>query len=81
VNEQYVLTPDGAAVLRVAAENWDRAQQAREQVTREGLTVEGHRNPACDIERQAYSLFLRAMRQLGLDIVPPGGKLGRPGGS
>ena len=53
VNEQYVLTPDGAAVLRVAAENWDRAQQAREQVTREGLTVEGHRNPACDIERQA----------------------------
>ena len=80
VNAEYVLTPDGALILQVAAENWDRAQMAREQVTREGLTLEGRRHPACDVEKVAYGLFLRAMRQLALDVVPPG-KVGRPGGS
>jgi len=81
VNAEYVLTPDGAAILQVALENWDRAQQAREQVSREGLTPEGRRHPGCDVERQAYGLFLRAMRQLALDIIPPSSKRGRPGGS
>jgi phage terminase small subunit len=81
VTEDYELTPDAAMILRTACENWDRAQQAREAVAQHGLLIEGRRNPACDIEKVAYGLFLRAMRQLGLDVIPPGSlPVGRPAG-
>jgi len=79
VATEYELTPDALMLLRVALENWDRAQQARELVTRKGLVLNGRRNPAVDIEKQCYSLFMRAMRQLGLDIEEPG-PIGRPSG-
>ena len=81
VDEEYELTSDGALYLRAALGNWDRAQLARETIAREGLTVEGRKHPAIDIEKQAYGLFLRAMRQLGLDVIPPGSlPVGRPVG-
>lgn len=79
IASEYELTPDAAMLLQTAMENWDRAQAARELVTREGLVLNGKRHPATDIEKQCYSLFLRTMRQLGLDIVPPG-PVGRPPG-
>ncbi len=81
VSSEYELTPDAELILQVAAENWDRAQQARVEVSRDGLTADGRRHPAIDIEKQAYGLFLRAMRQLGLDIDPPRPGAGRPEGS
>ena len=79
VATEYELTPDAELLLRAALENWDRSQQARELVNREGLVISGRRHPATDIEKQAYGLFQRFMRQLGLDIVPPG-PVGRPTG-
>lgn len=76
---EYELTPDASLLLRAGLECWDRSQQARELVNREGLVIDGRRHPATDIEKQAYGLFQRFMRQLGLDIVPPG-PTGRPSG-
>jgi phage terminase small subunit len=79
VVEDYELTPDGALYLRAALENWDRSQQARETIAKEGMTLDGKKHPAIDIEKQAYGLFLRAMRALGLDVIPPGSlPVGRP---
>ncbi len=77
IGTEYELTPDAALLLRAALENWDRAQQARELVNLEGIVTGGKRHPATDVEKQAYGLFQRFMRQLGLDIVPPG-PVGRP---
>ncbi len=79
VAREFELTPDSALILRAACENWDRAQQAREAIAKDGLVLNGRRHPALDVEKQAYSLFLRAMRALGLDILPPGSlPVGRP---
>lgn len=80
ISREYELTPDAALLLRGALECWDRAQSARELVTREGLVIDGKRHPGCDIEKQSYGLFQRFMRQLGLDILAPG-PVGRPAGS
>ena len=77
IAKEYELTPDASLLLRAALENWDRAQTARELVNLEGIVIEKHRHPAIDVEKQAYGLFHRFMRQLGLDIVPPG-PTGRP---
>ena len=75
---EFDLGPDAENLLRLALESWDRAQQARELVRAEGLiTKAGRRHPAIDIETSSYSIYLRAVRQLGLDILPPG-PVGRP---
>ena len=74
---EYDLTPDAELLLRAALENWDRAQQSRELIAVEGLVQGGKRHPAVDVEQQAYGLFQRFMRQLGLDVIPPG-PVGRP---
>jgi hypothetical protein len=76
---EYELEAEALLTLRAACENWDRAQQARELVNQDGLVLNGKRHPAVDIEKQAYGLFLRSIRQLGLDIVAPG-PIGRPPG-
>lgn len=89
IASEYELTQDAALLLRSALENWDRAQSARVLIAKEGMVLGGEnscgecgrtgsrRHPAIDIEKQCYGLFQRFMRQLGLDIVPPG-PTGRP---
>jgi P27 family predicted phage terminase small subunit len=79
VNEEYELSRDCLLILKTACEANDRAQQAREIIATEGLIVNNRRHPASDVEAQAQSLFLRAMRQLGLDVEPTG-PIGRPQG-
>jgi hypothetical protein len=62
-------------VLEVAATAWDRAEQARETLLREELTVEtkqGRRaHPCVGIERDAKTIFMRALRELDLDADGP----------
>src|SRR5580658_4243565 len=77
VTDQYDLEPEALLMLQTACDAWDRAQQAREQLAKEGLILGTRRHPAIDIEAQFTGLFLRALRQLGLDVVPPG-PMGRP---
>jgi hypothetical protein len=79
IMSEFDLTDDARLLLRTAAEAWDRAQSAREAIARDGLVINSRRHPCVDIEAQSQSLFLRAMRQLGLDVVPSG-PIGRPGG-
>jgi len=79
VTDEYELEDDALLILRTACEAFDRAQTARELIAREGMIVNNRRHPAVDIEAQSQSLFLRAMRALGLDVVPPG-PIGRPAG-
>jgi phage terminase small subunit len=76
---EFELEADAKLILRTACTAYDRATQARELIAKEGLIVNNRRHPAVDIEAQSQSLFLRSIRQLSLDIEPPG-PIGRPVG-
>ena len=72
----FVLEPHDLERLRVALEAWDRAQEARAVLDREGLTYldrfdQPRPRPECNIERDNRAAFLRAWRELGLDIHEP----------
>lgn len=75
----------GEMVLRTALEAFDRLNEARAIVQREGMIVTTaksgakHQHPAMQIEREARTQLLAAWKQLGLDIEPPG-PVGRPVG-
>jgi len=63
-------------LLTLAAESWDRCQQAREAIAEHGLTyVDGHGSPRArpevGIERDSRIAFARLLRELGLDVQPP----------
>ena len=77
---QYELEAESLLTLRAACENFDLAQAARVLVAKEGLVLDKRRHPAIDVQKQAYGLFLRSVRALGLDVIAPGA-VGRPVGS
>jgi P27 family predicted phage terminase small subunit len=73
--EMYVLHEHHLRLLQLACEAWDRAQQARERLDREGLTVQGaegglRTHPAVAIERDARLAVARLVRELDLDAEP-----------
>ena len=58
VVETYVLAEHHLRLLQLCCEAWDRAQSAREQVDREGMTITGREggirpHPCIAIERDA----------------------------
>lgn len=82
VNSEIVLPSDALLTLRVALEQFDIAQEARQILSREGLVVTSkagmvRKHPATEILKNATGQFLSAMRLLGLDKVEPG-PIGRP---
>ena len=86
VVESYVLEPHHLKILLMAATAWDRYEEAREVIEKEGLTfIDKHgqprRHPACDIEATNKTLFARLLRELSLDLEPPAPSRppGRPG--
>ena len=79
IHEEYELEPEAGELLRVALENLDLADKARELLRTEGLVVNGKKHPASDAVKLHDGMFLRAIRQLGLDVVAPG-PMGRPPG-
>lgn len=68
--------PHHLRLLRLACEAWDRTQQARETLDRDGLTVptgDGglKAHPCIGIERDSRLAFARLLRELDLDAEPP----------
>ena len=71
----YELEPHDQAVLVKALEAWDRAEQSRQRVDTDGLTVKSRfgelkPHPLLSVERDSRAAFLAGMRQLGLDYEP-----------
>jgi len=68
---RYVLEEHHLKLLQLAAEAWDRAAQARQQLEREGLIVQGREgpkpHPCASIERDSRLAFARLLRELDLD--------------
>jgi phage terminase small subunit len=80
--EAYVLQEHHLRLLQLALEAWDRAQAAREQLDREGLTVAGSQgvrpHPCIAIERDSRLAVARLLRELDLDVEPPRGERNAP---
>ena len=69
----YQLEPHHIRLLQLAGEAWDRCQQAREAIARDGLIAltTGKAHPAVAIERDSRLAFARLIRELNLDAEPP----------
>ena len=73
---EWGLEPHHVRILTVACEAFDRCCQAREVIDREGLIYldrfdAPRARPEIGIERDSRLAFLRAVRELDLDIEPP----------
>ena len=84
VVSQFVLEQHHVHLLTLAAEALDRADQARELIAREGLTVAGREgckaHPAIAVEKDSRAAFGSLLKQLGLDKAgAPKRGVGRPG--
>ena len=82
VTEWADLEPHHVRILTAACEAWDRCCQAREVIDDKGLTFEDRfgaprTRPEIGIERDSRLAFLRAVRELDLDVEPPS-QPGRP---
>jgi P27 family predicted phage terminase small subunit len=71
----YELERHHLAILERACEALDRLRECQAAIAREGITVEGRfgprPHPAAPIEAQSRIAFLRAVRELGLDLEAP----------
>jgi len=72
VVRNYFLEPHHLRLLTLAAESWDRCQQAREQIAEDGILQADrfgvpHAHPAVAIERDSRLAFARLIRELDLD--------------
>jgi len=88
VNE-YQLDSHHLRLLQLAAESWNRSQEARTLLAKEGITVKNRHDesvphPAISIERDSAIRFSRLLRELDLDIEvteaqrPPALRSNRP---
>ena len=85
VCEQYELQEHHLRLLTLAGEAWDRCEQAREALGREGLTFTDrfgapHSRPEIAIERDSRIAFARLVRELDLDVEAPNEGRTRPPG-
>jgi phage terminase small subunit len=76
VVENYALEQHHERLLQVAGEAWDRAQLAREALRRHGLVYQDRfgapkQRPEVAIGRDAMVVFMRAVRELRLDVGQP----------
>jgi P27 family predicted phage terminase small subunit len=74
---EYGFEAHEMRLLQGCCEAWDRCQQAREEVARDGLTVTTAKggiraHPAIGIERDSRLAFARMLRELRLsDVAEP----------
>lgn len=73
----YSLEDHHLKLLQAACESWDRLTQAREALAEHGLTFtdrfhQPRARPEVAIERDSRVSFARMLRELALDVEPPG---------
>lgn len=71
----FELEPHHVRLLTLAAEAWDRAEQAREALAEHGLIFldrwdQPHSRPEIAVERDSRIAFARLLRDLDLDTGP-----------
>ena len=76
VEADYELGAHHMRLLTLAAEAWDRAQQARERIAADGAYLPDrfgvlHAHPAVAVERDSRLAFARLIRELDLDAEAP----------
>lgn len=76
VVENYELEAHHLRILQLAAESWDRGQEAREAIKKHGLTFENKYGetklrPEITIERDCRTSFARLVRELALSEDEP----------
>jgi phage terminase small subunit len=79
---EYELSREAVELLRVACENMDLADSARAALRRDGFLLEGPRgakriSPLVAAAAAHDASCMRALRQLGLDVVARDEKPGR----
>jgi phage terminase small subunit len=76
VNQEFALEEHHQRLLTLASEAWDRAEGAREAITRHGLTYvdrfgSPRARPEISVERDSRMAFCRVLRELRLDVQAP----------
>lgn len=76
VIEDYELAAWQLRTLQAAAEAFDRMAEARARIAADGLTVEDRFgqtrvHPLIAVERDSRTAYMRAMRELALEVDPP----------
>ena len=77
VVRDYELAAHHIRLLTLAGEAWDRCEQARKALDKHGLTFTDRfacpkARPEVAIERDSRVGFARMLRELDLDVEPPG---------
>ncbi len=85
INREWELDSAGLLILQAGLEAYDRMEQARRLIEKQGLTVvdkygQVKMNPLVQVERDSRGLLLRCFKALNLDIEPLHDRPGRPGG-
>lgn len=61
------FSPEHIKILAVACEQYDLSQSARLAIARDRLISGGKRNPLISVQQKAMELFLRGIRDLGIE--------------
>ena len=74
--DTFVLEDHHYRLLLGACEGWDRAEQARREVKRQGMFFSDRFgapkvHPGVDVERKSRDQFRLLLRELGLDVEAP----------
>lgn len=86
VQEYDITDPAGELLLEQALRCFDRAEQARAVLDKDGVTTTDSRgrpktHPATSVERDSRAGMLSALKAMNLDFEPLKDRAGRPGGS
>ena len=85
INGEWELGADALLLLRGSLESFDRCEQARKLLDKDGLVVldrfgQQKAHPAASIERDSRLQMVRCWRALNLDVEPLRPGPGRPSG-
>jgi P27 family predicted phage terminase small subunit len=83
ISETFTLEAHDYLRLVTACETWDRGQEARRRIAKDGAYVldrfdQLRAHPAVAVERDARVGFLRALREMGLDVLEDSSETVRP---